>query len=975
MKKIIAGLAAAGVLLLTACTGGIGMKTGTDRDGRSYQYTENDPFHVRIYTLENGLKVYLSANPAEPTVNLMTIVKAGSMDEPANSTGLAHYFEHMMFKGTDRIGALNWEKEKPILDKLEQLFEERRNASDPEKQKTIYQEIDKLSAEAAQYAAPGEFAKLADSIGASSFNAATSYNYTNYIVKIPSGELEKYLLLESERFRRPVLRLFHTELETVYEEFNRGQDNDYRRSLDASLRTLFPGHPVGRSVIGLPEHIKAPSMKDTMNFYRTFYVPSNMAIILSGDLQYEAVMQILEKTMGALPAQPAPEHKTYPVKPLEKSVVHTVQGSDAEHFRITYRIDLTPENRMLATMLSILLCDNGYGLFDQNLVRANKVLGAAAFSFELRDQIIFMIAGNALQGQTLEQAVDLVFQELSRVEQGKFEDWRIRAVAENMRVRLAGLKSGTDGELNDELADLFLSGMSYGDFLSIPDRAELVTKQQLSDFINSHLKHGVTVLKKTGKPENVVKVEKPAITPVVLKTGEHSPYAKEFLQLKSPEQTPEHLIESEVISRKELSSGRTFVRINKDYGDGLFNAQISSPRGKFHDKRIEMALGYLEFLGTEKYSAEELRQEFYKMGAKLITETSTPYQTVIEITGPQGRYQDAMALLDHFLREMKPDPKALQEYISRILKTRADTKQNPFQNFQYAAFRSWYGKDNPFVNILSEQEMRAIKPEELISLIREMFTETAAEVIYSGPDDLETAAKAAELLPAKRSQEIPARPFYPTRKPEKPTVWLVRYDKVQLTLGLLTSGTPFDPEEMAFEALLNEYFFSGLDSVVFQEIRESRALAYSANGHFFLQMEKGYCSRAYMLFETQPDKALEAVRAGKDLLKNFPFIPAKFQAAKQSVLKKLASERKFSFEAYELFRRVKRAGLKGDWRRDLSQAIKEMNESAFRKMAREKLSDSVYDLVVVGQPDEALRKALEEFGTVKELTPEEIFGY
>ena len=137
----------------------------------------------------------------------------------------------------------------------------------------------------------------------------------------------------------------------------------------------------------------------------------------------------------------------------------------------------------------------------------------------------------------------------------------------------------------------------------------------------------------------------------------------------------------------------------------MFNVQISSPRGKYHDKRIEMALNYLEFLGTGTYSAEALRQEFYKMGVKLNTELTTPYQTVIEISGPQGRYTDAMDLLNHFLRDMKPDQKALKEYIARILKTRSDAKQNPSQNFQNAAFYCWYGKDNPIVQIPSEAEM------------------------------------------------------------------------------------------------------------------------------------------------------------------------------------------------------------------------------------------------------------------------------
>ena len=966
--------ALAGILFLPVLFGKSNMKTGTDKNGRTFQFATDDPFNVRIYKLKNGLTVYLSANPAEPSINIMTIVKAGAMDEPENSTGLAHYFEHMMFKGTDKIGALNWTKEKPLIEKLEQLFEQRRNTSDPKKQAEIYQQINKISAEAAQYASPGEFSKMADSLGASGLNAATSYNYTTYVVKIPAAELEKYLKLEAERFRNPVLRLFHTELETVYEEFNRGQDNDYRKSQDASLQNLFPGHPLGRSVIGLPEHIKLPSMADTMAFYRKFYVPSNMAIIMTGDLNHEETVDMLERTMGTLPAVSAPVHKVFKDTPLDQTKVISVTGTDAEHFRISYKIPLTPKNKMLASMVATLLCDNGYGLMEQNLIRARKVMGAYAFSFDLRDQIIFMLAGNAKEGQTLEQAAELLLGEVKKIEEGSFEDWRIRAVAENTRVRIAELKSGNSGELNDELAELFLSGDSYSELLNTPAETEKVTKKELADFIRKYFRHSVIVYKRNGKPTDIVKVEKPPITPIKLKSGELSAFGKEFMKLHSKEQLPENLKKAEVLSRKKLASGRMLVKIKKDYGDGLFRVQLSSPRGKYHDKRIEVALGYLEFLGTKKYSAAALRQEFYKLGMKMTTDSS-PYYTMIEISGPVGRYADAVALLNHFLREMKPDQNALRGYISLLLKGRADAKKNPFQNFLQTVYYAWYGPGNPFANVLSEQELRAIKAPELVKLLQSIFTEHTTEFIYSGDITVKNAAAEAEKLPVVNGEKIPKRPFYPARKIKKPTVWVVDYNKVQLSIGLLSSGEKFKPEDMAFEELINEYFFQGLDGIVFQEIRESRALAYSANGSYLLQKEKGYSARSYVMAETQPDKALEAVQAAKELLANVPFYPAKFQAAKQSVLKKLASERKLSFAVYQHFRTADRAGLKGDWRRELYESVKKMDESAFRKLAAEKLSACKYDIVIVGKPDAKLLKELSKLGTVKKLTSKEIFGY
>ena len=965
---------AAGAFLVPALFGKSVMKTGTDKKGRTFQYATEDPFNVRIYQLKNGMKVYLSVNPAEPTINVMTIVNAGAMDEPVNSTGLAHYFEHMMFKGTDRIGALNWKKEKPLLDRLEQLFEQRRNTADPVKQAEIYKEIDRISAEAAQYASPGEFSKMIDSLGGSGLNAATSYNYTNYVVKIPSIELRKFLKLEVERFRNPVLRLFHTELETVYEEFNRGQDNDYRKSQDASLQHLFPGHPIGRSVIGLPEHIKLPSMKDTMAFYRKFYVPSNMAIIMTGDLDYETTMDMLEETLGTLPAKPAPEHVVYKDTPLRETKKISVTGADAEHLRISVKIPLTPKNKMYASIIAALLCDNGYGIMEQNLLRSRKVLSVFAFSFELRDQIIFMLAGIGKEGQTLEQVGDLLLGQLKLVEDGKFEDWRIRAVAENTRVRIAELRSGNSGELNDELADIFLSGSAYSDLLNIPGEVEKVTKEELAEFIRKYFKHSVIIYKRSGKPTNVVKVDKPPITPIKLKTGELSAFAQEFFRLPSQEGQPENLEKAKVLSTKKLASGREVIRIKKDYGDGLFRVQLISPRGKYHDKRIDIALGYLEFLGTDKYSASKLRQEFYKLGMKMSTDT-TAYYTTLEISGPVGRFADAMALLNHFLRNMKPDQAALKGYIPLLLKGRADTKKNPTQNFLQTVYYAWYGPSNPFANVLSEKELRAVKAEELTALLLQLFTESSTKLIYSGNIPMTVAAVEAEKLPVAAGEKVPKRPFYPVRKVDKPTIWVVNYDKVQLSIGLISSGENFKPEDMAFDELINEYFFQGLDAIVFQEIRESRALAYSANGCYLLQKEKGYAARSYILAETQPDKALEAIKAAQELLKNVPFYASKFNAAKLSVLKKLAAERKLGAAVYHHFCTAKRAGLKGDWRRWLYAAVQNMSEEEFRALAAKKLSACNYDIVIVGKPDAKLLKELSKLGTVKKLSSKEIFGF
>ncbi|MDZ7742544.1 MAG: insulinase family protein [Bacteroidota bacterium] len=318
--KLFAGLVL--VSLIAACTQS-GSKTQTHTDPNGYQYTtvQDDPFKVRIYELDNGLKVYLTKNQDEPRIQTLIAVRAGSTYDPPETTGLAHYFEHMMFKGTDEFGTMNWEAENVYIEKISDLFEEHKKADDPEKKARIYHQIDSLSGIAAQFAVANEYDKMVGAMGAKGTNAGTSSEFTVYMNNIPANQLEKWLNLEKERFSDPVLRIFHTELETVYEEFNMSQDNDGRKLNMALMQGLFKKHPYGtQTTIGEPEHLKNPSMVNIMNYFDTYYVPNNMAIVLSGDIDFDETIKLIDEywgygtqpgSSGKGPAEGRSHHRTH----------------------------------------------------------------------------------------------------------------------------------------------------------------------------------------------------------------------------------------------------------------------------------------------------------------------------------------------------------------------------------------------------------------------------------------------------------------------------------------------------------------------------------------------------------------------------------------------------------------------------------------------------------------------------------------
>ena len=237
-------------------------KNFTDQNAYTYQQVEGDETGVRIYKLNNGLTVYLAQNDDAPRIQTYIPVRTGSNNDPSDNTGLAHYLEHMMFKGTSKLGTLDWEKEKVLLDQISDLYEQHKAEQNPEKKKEIYRKIDEISQEASQYAIANEYDKAISSLGATGTNAHTWLDETVYKNNIPNNELEKWLKIEKERFSGLVLRLFHTELESVYEEFNRAQDNDVRLVNYALMEALFPKHPNGQqTTLGKSEHLKNPSMK------------------------------------------------------------------------------------------------------------------------------------------------------------------------------------------------------------------------------------------------------------------------------------------------------------------------------------------------------------------------------------------------------------------------------------------------------------------------------------------------------------------------------------------------------------------------------------------------------------------------------------------------------------------------------------------------------------------------------------------
>jgi len=964
------------------------LKSAVDSNGFRYDYVTNDPYNGREYTLPNGLKVYLSKIPVKPRITFKLAVLGGLADSPADVTGLAHYFEHMMFKGTSRIGSLDYEKEKNLQDQIEKLFEERRKTSDPAKKAELYAQIDKLSGEAAKLASAGEYSRLIASIGGMGLNAFTASDMTVYMVDIPSQELEKLLRLESERIHEPVMRLFHTELETVYEEFNRGQDSDSRIVFEELSSKLFPTHPYGWvPFIGKPEHLKNPSITRIKEFFSRYYVPSNMAILLAGDLDFDKTIRMVAKDFGSLKGEKTPLRNLPKEINLTKNEFVRISGPQAEQILIGYRVEPGRKNELLGTLLSDVLSNGTAGLMDRDLVRDQKVLSAGTAFYDRRDYSMFILSGRPRAGQTHDELASLLFGELEKVKKGEFNDALLKAVIANYRKKLILERENPDSALWTYL-DSFVKGNSYLESLQYIDSLAGISKEDIVAFAKT-LQNYVRVDKVTGKADNRVKVDKPKITPVVLNADKMSSYAKEFTALP-----PSPLPKLDVIDFKKdftiRDNGTTklfYSNKPSPANDTLFTFQIIVEAGSDNELLLPLAIDYLNYLGTDRFSASELRYEFYKLALDFSVGCSNERSNV-SLSGFGDDMDKGLTLVKHFLTNVKPDEKAWQSYLNRLLKARADAKKNPNSVFQALNNYVAYGpdpKNNPILysNSISEEQLRKIKGADLVELAKKYMDQGFTPKLYAyvGPSSIdkvnETVQRVLGTNPifASAKNFIPPKHEFKQLPTEQVRVFLIPYDSAQLLIGLRTRASMFDLNLVPKSMLFNQYFGAGgLDNVVFQEIRESRSLAYSAYAYYSNSFEKDKYDVFIGFIGTQPDKFFDATEAMLAVFHKVPIYPEKIELAKQQVMKGMCAEKRYG-NLVGIWLNAQKIGIDYDWRANAFRELSTFGTKDVEAFAKKEISSRKYELFIVGPIEKIDREKLKKYGPVTELKPEQAFGY
>lgn len=971
MKKLISTLTLIGALTMTQAQS-YQTKINTDSQGYTYETVLNDKTGVRVYTLKNGLKVYLAQNFDAPRIQTYIPVRTGSNNDPEDATGLAHYLEHMLFKGTSKLASADWAKEKPLLDQIADLYEQHKAETDPEKKKAIYRKIDEVSQEASKYAIANEYDKAISSLGASGTNAHTWLDETVYKNNIPSNELEKWLKVEKERFSELVLRLFHTELEAVYEEFNRSQDNDSRLVNYELMDALFPKHPNGQqTTIGKSEHLKNPSMVAIHKYFNTYYVPNNYAVVLVGDLDFDKTIKLVDQYFGTFAYRELPLKKMVTEEPMTNIVERVVKSPSAPRLQIAWRTDSygTHQARLADITANLLTNAGETGLIDLNINQSQKALRAMAYASPFKTYGNFSMVIVPKNDQTLDEAKQLLLSQIELIKKGQFEEWLIPAIINDMKIQRMKTVETADG-LATALYGAYINGQSWQDELNEINEYEKITKADIVKFANEFFKDNYVIVKKEkGVNDKLVRVENPGITPIKLNKEAQSPFLAGILAEKSTEIKPEFVDFSKAIKTDKIAGKKASFVENK-YND-VAQTYFIFPFGSDHDKELPLAMQVLEYLGTDKLSAEQLKQEFFKLGISYNFRAGAD-QLIVSLSGLEQNMPKGITLLKNWMTDAKPNQQVYEENVRTILESRDVAKKDKGRIMAALTNYAKYGRTSRFTDVVSADRLKQIRSEEMTAKVKDLL-HMPYQIFFYG-NDFNKFKKYAKPFVESENMKIPAKKVYPEPATEN-KVYFTNYDMVQTEMSKVAKAGPVNLKNFGKINVFNEYFGRGLSSIVFQEIRESKSLAYSAYVSYASAGEINKADYVTTYIGTQANKLGQAVNAMNELMADLPQVPAQFANAKNAALKQIASGRINRTNIFFNYLNLQKLGIDYDIRKDLYNEIQNLTIDEVTRFYDTTIKPLNYNTAIIGKKENLDMEAINKMGSFHEVSLEEIFGY
>lgn len=946
----------------------------------SYQSQAEDlnALKVKEYRLENGLTVWLNEDHSQPKVFGAVVVKAGAKDCP--DTGIAHYFEHMMFKGTDRIGTLDYESEKVLLDSIAMKYDELAMTEDTAARARLQKEINELSIRSSEYVIPNEFNRLINRFGGSGLNAATSYDATIYFNTFSPQYMVQWAEINSERLINPVFRLFQSELETVYEEKNMYGDFIGGQVMDTLMARYFGPHPYAYPIIGSTKNLKNPRLTEMHKFFEDYYVASNMALILSGDFDAQQVMPILEKAFSRIRSGNAPKQEkvmlppfngreTMKVKfpiPFIKAMGLGFRGVSANH----------EDQVALNIAVNLLNNANGTGYLDKLMVE-HKLMGALAINESMNEAGILAVAiMPKLLIQSYSSAEKMVWDEINRVKNGDFSDEMFNSLKLEQKRQYASSLENIDSRATI-MMNLFSQGKSWNDYLNEVARIESITKEDVVRVTQKYFSNNyLCVTKSTGKyPKD--NLPKPAFSPVVPRNADaSSSYAKQLEKIPEQQVAPRIIDFEKDVKTSKLTPLVTLYTTPNPLND-IFTLNISYGIGALEQPELMQLTNYLQLLGTESLSFEQFRSRLQSIGSTLAFDV-TPDAFVMKVTGFDNHIDETMELVGDFIRHAKADDKKLRQIVDDAkVSEKAFFKSG--DNVASALLEQVkYGDQSRYLRKLSLSQIKKLKGKDMLA-IYDKVRSVQCDLHYCGTLPVEKViGTIRQHLPLERTTVASNSPYYRELKQyDRPTVFFIDMpDMAQSIVYGYVKGDPVDDKASRHASQLFSVYFGGdMSSLMFQEIREFRSFAYRTSGRYQLpnHAHKGTAGSFTAMLSTQSDKTLDALGVLDSLIREMPLKPERMEAVKQTLVNRINNDYPPFRNLSEKVASARMEGFDRDPAEEFLRDIATMDMQDISRFYQEQISGRPVVYVITGNRKHIDMKKLAEYGTIIKVKKKGIY--
>jgi predicted Zn-dependent peptidase len=929
-----------------------------------------DEMGVTIHRLSNGMTVYISTDRQKPRFTAWIGVRAGSRHDPADSTGLAHYLEHMLFKGTDDYGTLDAKAEAAHVERVQKLYAELRKTDSDEARKKIFAQIDAETQAQAKTAVPNELSRMYSTMGVEGTNAFTSDEQTVYIGDFPANRLEAWATVEAERFADPVFRLFYPELEAVYEEKNLSMDNPWRRVNEAMMLELFPAHPYGtQPTIGLVEHLKTPAYQDMVDYFERWYVPNNMAIVLAGDIDPKTALPILEEKFGRLEpaALPKPAPGKFPKLSGRKAVEVVADGEESTSIA-WHTVPITHADEPVLAVMDRLLDDQRVGLLNVELELTQKVPSAGSYGDTMREAGYFVVNARARSDQKPEELEPMLLDVIGKLKAGEFTEADVEAakvqeaVSRKQRLEFPFARAS-------RMMDAFISHRGWDAIVARDEAFDAVTRADVMRVAKAYLGDDRLVLfRRKGKPD-VAKIDKPEITPVPIDPSRQSEFATHVASMPTKPLQPEWVEEGRHYSHTEIPSGQLIAA--KNPRNDLFSLSYTADRGYRKEPLLCYALDLLELSGTKNMSAEELQKKLYALGSRVYT-TCNAETSTIEISGVDAKLEETLALVDEWLAQPTFDDAALKRHLDNQISRRRDQLEEDGTLTSALDLYAQYGKDSAWLHHPSNRSLERAKAGQLQKLVSEFFA-WGHDVHYFGPRPAADIAKlAARGAKHKKTGDVWTRRY---RQVKGPKIYFLHKDAAKANVRFVMSQPPLSRDDRPRARLFSEYLSGSMSALVFQEIRESRGLAYSAYSRYDWGRKPQDASGLLGYMSTQADKVPVAVETFLGLLRSQEIQPERVAEAKLSLDQEYRSSRidpRWIVGWVESWDRLGEARDPRPWEWTTIQGLEAEDVRTFAGRFPE---DGTVIISIVGDKSRIDLEALRKVAPIEEVQAEDLFSY